>query len=76
MSASQILGLIGIETEATETTNIQAHFNSQANIDMFLRCGVDHRRQTTTILKTAVVEVHRRNLNFDAYENGARKQLT
>jgi hypothetical protein len=68
--------LIGIETEATETTNIQAHFNSQANIDMFLRCGVDHRRQITTILKSAIVKIHRRDLNFDKYEIGFRKKVT
>ena len=66
MSASQILGLIGIETEATETTNIQAHFNSQANIDMFLRCGVS--KADYTILKTESLKFTE-ELDFDKYES-------
>ena len=66
MSASQILGLIGIESEATETTNIQAHFNSQANIDMFLRCGVS--KADYTILKTESLKFTE-ELDFDKYES-------
>jgi hypothetical protein len=66
MSASQILGLIGIETEATETTNIQAHFNSQANIEMFLACGSP--KADYEILKSQSLKFTE-GMNFDAYEN-------
>jgi hypothetical protein len=65
MTASQILGLIGIETEATETTNIQAHFNSQANIEMFLRYGSP--KEDYTILKKKSLK-YSDDMDFDAYE--------
>lgn len=66
MSASQILGLIGIETQATEVTNVKAHFNAQADIEVFMRYGSP--KSDFEILKSQSLNFVQ-DMNFDEYEN-------